>query len=101
MSPEEYAEARRNARDEYVEKVNDIARKYAEENNPFKHGDIITDHMITIRITGWDLHSGVDHSLPSLRYSGPRLRKSDLKPVKSHERGYVYQNNIESSKKGS
>ena len=68
-----------------------LMRRYAEDHSLVKLGDIVTDHIGSIRVDGWSLYR--DELCPSLVYSGMRYTKTG-KPFKSREKTEVYQINL-------
>jgi hypothetical protein len=72
-----------------------LARDYAYSTNPYKIGDIVTDHIGAIKIErikftmGWNSIG----ELPSCVYVGIELKK-DGTPTKKQNKRVVYQKNI-------
>jgi len=75
---------------EYKDKKYQAYKRFADLNDPYKKGDIVTDGDTTIRIEKIYLSSLLNEGIPSRRYSGPRLKK-DLTPFKSGEHDSVFQ----------
>lgn len=78
-----------------IEKDYELAKKnayidYAASNNPYKIGDIIKDHIITLKIKGWTYYIAWGKS--ECVYNGEVLR-SDGKPAKNQNQ-VIYQSNI-------
>lgn len=98
MTYEEYKVERKKLQEETNSKFKELALKYAKANNPYKIGDIITDHCQTIKIEKIQCPViGIFNSTkPYMVYSGPAYTKK-LEPKKSKEHGTVYQENIKSS----
>jgi len=68
-----------------------LYQKYALANNPYKEGDIITDHVASIQIQSIGLH--VSMGEPCCKYIGLQLNK-DGKPSKKQDHNIIYQTNI-------
>jgi hypothetical protein len=78
----------------YNDEVNRLHVKYANENNPYKVGDIIQDDRGTIiKITNWKIDLGFDRRLPVCVYIGKQLKK-DLTPFKRNTEEAIYQTRI-------
>jgi len=71
-----------------------LAEEYAFSNNPYKIGDVITDHYHTIRIKKIKyVISFQNNDNPSCYYSGPVLTKAG-NIAKSQIANFMYQSNI-------
>lgn len=92
MGLEEYNHEKCLLYDEYQEKVFLLKLRFAEENNPCKVGDVVTDHQTTIRVEKWELASG-SGNVPYLLYTGVVLTKSGSES-KRQKSNYIYQSNI-------
>lgn len=70
-----------------------LCSTYAMSNNPYNVGDIIYDHVCTIKIDsiGWSFPHGSD--LPVCVYSGQRYTKKGV-PVVREEVCVVWQSNV-------
>jgi len=93
MTKEEYDLAKKELEKQFEEKKKQLAINYATSNNPYKQGDVITDHFHTIRIDRWKTTYG-SFGYPSLVYYGTVLNK-DGKESKNQKENYVYQENIQ------
>ncbi len=71
----------------------DLARKFAEGNNPYKVGDIITDGSDTLLIKGWRLHLGFRNELPIMAYYGTELKKDGTPKIRQNG-VYIYQSRL-------
>ena len=67
---------------------------YCDANNPYDIGDIISDHLSTIKIDKIKYTRGMLRLDPECIYYGEKLRKSDMKPFKNGDRECIYQSNI-------
>ena len=76
---------------EYLKKKKAIQIEYAISNNPYKIGDVISDHYKTIIIKSWKFW--ISSSVPCLVYYGTRLTKAGT-PAKNQEENAIYQMNI-------
>jgi hypothetical protein len=82
---------------EYETNKRKIQTEYALANNTYKVGDVITDHMRTIRIEKIQIDvSYMSSSIgkPQCVYVGPELKK-DGTPKKNGIITQIYQSNIE------
>jgi len=72
-----------------------LAKEFAFANNPYKVGDIITDHNVTIKIDTikWYMGRHWDNELPYCIYQGVALKKNGT-PNKKGTIDNIYQNNI-------
>ena len=78
---------------EYNSRKNNLYTEYALSNNPYKVGDIISDHIGSVKVESVSVYLDIDR-LPMCVYTGTTLRK-DLTPSKKNEKRKVYQGNIE------
>lgn len=92
MTKEEYDIAIKEIEHRVEDSKKKLAINYATSNNPYKVGDVITDHFHTIRIERWKTVLG-GFSYPSLVYYGTVLNK-DGKDAKNQKDNYMYQENI-------
>ncbi len=92
MTKEQYDLAKKELEKEFEAKKKFLAIDFATQNNPYKQGDIITDHFHTIIIDGWKTTFGI-YGYPSLVYYGTVLNK-DGKDSKNQKENYIYQENI-------
>ncbi len=76
---------------DYYNQKKAIYKEYALSNNPYKVGDIITDHYKTIKIEIIGVY--VSNGEPSCQYTGIQLNK-DGKPSKTQKDNTIYQFNI-------
>lgn len=67
---------------------------YCKANQKFKVGDIIEDHCHVIKVDSLHYSTGILSFSPETVYRGRRLRKSDLKPVKSGDIESVWESNV-------
>lgn len=92
MTKEQYDLAKKELEKEFEEKKKFLAIDFARENNPYKQGDIISDHYKTIKIERWKTTYG-GFGYPSLIYYGTALKK-DGTPAKNQKENAIYQENI-------
>jgi len=71
-----------------------LAKEYANANNPYKIGDVIKDHICSIRIEKIGYIIGSYSRLPECIYNGVVLLKGGAENKKG-QRTDVYQSNIE------
>lgn len=68
-----------------------VFKNYALSNNPYYIGDIVTDHVASIKIESIGIH--VSNGEAECRYEGIQLNK-DGKPSKRQDHNIIYQQNI-------
>lgn len=68
-----------------------LHKKYAFANNPYKVGDIVTDHYKTVKIERIGIYVGLGETC--CKYTGQVLRK-DGQPAKDQKDNTVFQMNI-------
>ena len=76
---------------EFNDNKHEIYKQYAESNNPYKVGDIISDYYHSIKIVNWRTH--ISLGTPELVYYGVELKK-DGTPNKKQNNTTIYQSNI-------
>ncbi len=72
---------------------NKLTREYALALNPYKIGDIISDHTITLQIEKIEVYKTWGHEIPSCVYYGIELKK-DSTPMKRQSNERIWQGNI-------
>lgn len=72
-----------------IEKI-ELSKTYALTNNPYKVGDLVTDHAKTIRIEVIKCYLG---RIPECTYYGIKINK-DGKDNKKGDKETIYQSNI-------
>lgn len=77
---------------EYIQKKNDLFKRYAIANNPYNVGDIITDHYHTIKID--KIGFSISDNTCQCVYIGTELNKN-LTVSKRQVNKSIYQNNVE------
>lgn len=77
--------------------MNGLHIEYANENNPHKVGDVISDHSITIKIQKISVSFG-SQRIPQCVYDGIILKKDGTPNVRG-KTDTVYQANIKVSEK--
>jgi hypothetical protein len=93
MTAEEYKKEYQRLEDLHTQSLKELALNYAKENNPYKVGDIFTDHMGSIIIeTIKAVNPNIIHRLPSCSYFGLELKK-DGTPRKDKSKRTAYQTN--------
>ena len=93
MNIEEYKLKLENARNEYESNKDRISTEFAESNNPYKIGDVVTDHYHTIKIEKHQIAFTGMNAIPECVFFGTELKK-DGTPKKRQENNPVYQSNI-------
>ena len=79
---------------EFELKKQNLIRLYAQENNPYKVGDTIKDHIGSVVIEKIAYTINYSNKFPTCSYYGLELKK-DLTPRKDGSKRWVAQNNIE------
>ncbi len=93
MTQEEFKNEEKALSIQYEESRKELFKKFALANNPYKIGDIITDHTGTIRIERIQTHKGYS-DYPSCLYHGTQLNKKDLSVAKRQNHTSIFQQNI-------
>lgn len=75
------------------EKMEELYKEFAFSNNPYKIGDVITDHFHTIKIEKIEVSVSNYPEYPECFYVGPSLDKRG-NPKKRQNDGGIYQSNI-------
>jgi hypothetical protein len=91
MTIEDYNIRKNNLKAEYQQKENSLTKEFIDSNNPYKIGDIVTDHIGSIKIESMSYY--ISYSKPEATYTGLELKK-DKTPTKKLSKRTVYQNNI-------
>ncbi len=94
FSKEDYKHKTLMLAEKHKEEVFQLKKKYAMANSSVQVGDMVTDHMGSVKVERIKIHTGyhVD-DLPSCVYYGPCYTKSG-RPFKSGERRGAYQANL-------
>lgn len=92
MKKEEYKIKKEEILKRHSLELSDFNRKVAFNNNPYKIGDIITDHCCTIKIEKIQFTTSYD-SFPICVYTGVKLNK-DLSENKLGKKEKIFQTNI-------
>lgn len=91
MTETEYLKEREKIERSYEDKKVLLDLKYTQENSRVNIGDIVTDHLGSVRVEKISLYRSC--GFPSCIYTGPCITKKMI-PFKSGERREVYQTNI-------
>jgi len=91
MTKEEFYKKRKAIQQEADERELELCKAYAYANNTVKVGDIISDHLTTIRVDGMGVYVGPGSV--GMRYLGPELTKAGT-PRKDGRKACIYQSNI-------
>lgn len=92
MTQEEYKIERLKLESSFDTSKRELAKKCAYENNPYKRGDIFTDHIGSIIIERIQVSFGGLNDMPTCIYSGIELNK-DGKPNKKQTKRGAWQGN--------
>ena len=87
---ENYKKGLAEIENEATVRKNKLAREFAEANNPFKEGDIITDGVDTLEIKSFKVSLGWGNTLPEIVCYGVELKK-DGTPKIRQSRICIYQ----------
>jgi hypothetical protein len=93
MNKSEYDIKRRQLTEDFEAAKNALAKEFALSNNTVKAGDIVTDHIGSIRVEKIKWTKGYGSDYPGCVYFGTELKK-DLTPTKKGEKRDVYQYNL-------
>jgi hypothetical protein len=93
MTKEEYKSKLIEINNDSELKLKSLAKEYALSNNPYKIGDIVTDHIKTVKIEKIQFTLGQFQSPPECVYTGIELTKKG-EPNKNGNKNSVYQSNI-------
>lgn len=91
MTLGEYKDKIKEIEDNATQSKTKLQIEYANFHNPYKKGDIVTDHIGSIIIEFWKI--SVYNKIPSCVYWGLELKK-DKTPKKIPTRRDVWQENI-------
>ncbi len=94
MTPEEYKSKIEAIKLKADIEENTVAKEYALSNNPVKVGDIIKDHIGTLKVKAIKWCKGYTYDLPTCVYSGVELKADGITPCKKQTGRYVYQSNL-------
>ena len=94
LTKEMYKEKMKEIQAEAQKKLNQLARNFADANNPVKVDDIVTDHIGALKVKKIKYYFSLSTAapLPQCYYSGTRLTKAG-NPAK-REDADVYQQNL-------
>ncbi len=93
MIKEEFTRLKDKLKDQHSQEIRDLDMSFALSNNPYKEGDIITSHLVSIKIEKILLQEGYGGHLPECIYYGPLVKK-DGTPFKNGKTDHIYQSNI-------
>lgn len=94
MTQEEYKSKLNEINKDYELKLKSLDKDYALSNNPHKIGDIVTDHIGSIKIEQIKIGSlSFSSTLPCCVYYGIELNKKG-EPNKRGKKRTVYQSNL-------
>lgn len=77
MYEDEYKKALVRLDDEFKRRKAEFGCQYARSNNPYKKGDVVTDHMRSIRIETIRVEYPSFGEFPCCVYRGKELKKDD------------------------
>ena len=91
MTKEELEQGKKDLEIEYDKKRYALYRQYALANNPYNIGDIVTDHIASVKIEKIGIYVSFGESCCT--YTGIQLNK-DGKPNKRQDHTQIFQSNI-------
>jgi hypothetical protein len=91
MTKEEYNTKLKKFKKDFEDAKLQVAKEYAKSNNPYKIGDVVTDHMGSIKIE--KIGFWITAEFPECMYSGIELKK-DGTSFKNKKQRTVWQFNI-------
>lgn len=95
MNKQEYLEKRKELKNDFEAKLDKLDENYAADNNPYAVGDIIKDHIDTIKIESmfYVPSDTLATRIPYVVYIGVIINK-DGKPNKRRKKSKIHQPNI-------
>jgi hypothetical protein len=93
MTQEEYKSKFDEINNDFQLKLKSLAKEYAISNNPYKIGDVVTDHMGSIKIEQIQFTLGGGKYLPECAYTGIELTKKG-EPNKRGTKRRIYLSNL-------
>lgn len=93
MTQDEYNERIKRLEAKLEDEKNTLLKEFVDSNNPYKKGDIVTDHIGSIRIEKIKYATGGMLGIPCAVYFGIELTKKGV-PKKIATKRDVYQRNI-------
>lgn len=93
MTIEEYRQARKEIIHKHKQELLELDSAYAFENNPYKIGDIVQDHIGKLQIQSIEVFWGYDR-IPFCCYRGIELNKDGTPRKRQDPKRVVYQSNI-------
>jgi hypothetical protein len=93
MTKEEFVAERNKLADQHQKDLKELTIKYVLANNPYKEGDIIKDHVGSIKIESIGFYGSTFIGTPSCAYTGIELKK-DGTPKKANVKRTIYQENV-------
>ncbi len=96
MTHEEYKLKKEGLEKQHRIVVNSLNRECALSNNKYQVGDIVTDHIGSIKIESIGVEISFGSGIPTCTYAGLELKK-DLTPTKKLTKRQVWQSNISES----
>jgi vacuolar-type H+-ATPase subunit F/Vma7 len=92
MTLQEYKDKLQEIKNETTKKEQTLAIEYAKANNPYKVGDIVTDHIGSVIVEKMN-YTITLNNIPCVVYVGSELSKDGTKKKKNSVRN-VYQTNL-------
>ena len=93
MSHEEYKAQVKVIEERAETEKKELAKNYATDNNPYNVGDIITDHMGSVKVDIIQISLGNQREPPQCVYNGIILNKDGSYNKRGKRRG-IFQMNI-------
>lgn len=92
MNKEQYKLELEVLKKKYEKAKNDLAKKYALSNNPYKIGDIVTDHYHSVKIEKIGVYIGISQ-VPECVFYGKDVNSKGIE-LKRQTGNPVHQSNI-------
>ena len=96
MTHEEYKLRKKKLEEQYNVDLRWLNREYALSNNKYQVGDIVTDHIGSIKVESISIEDSFGTGIPTCVYTGLELKK-DLTPTKKLSKRQVWESNISKS----
>ncbi len=93
MTFDEYKDKVKQLESDFEALKTEAMKEFVRANNPYKKGDIITDHIGTIKVESMRFSWGGLGSTPCAIYYGVELKKNG-EPKKNGNKRSMYQSNV-------
>lgn len=91
---EDFVNSLKELEQKYRKDKEDINRIFATKNNPYKIGDIVTDHIGTLLIEKIQFKPSYNANLPQCVFKGLELKKDGTPKIRQDKNRRIYQDDI-------